>query len=175
MAVGVALFEGLYSAAEGKPASVVVRDAVVSGALTYVGARFLPPVESAAAQVLTRQTARQAAREAGELLGQRALPPRILLTQRRLEHIVQRHWPTSGTSVFEQPAGKFLPGMTAMRLREMLRIAGERGVWQPARGMRLQVEYNFGQVIGVDRYGRPATRLRMILDPNGEVVTAYPY
>ncbi|GIV19598.1 MAG: hypothetical protein KatS3mg023_1349 [Armatimonadota bacterium] len=57
----------------------------------------------------------------------------------------------------------------------MLRIAGERGVWQPARGMRLQVEYNFGQVIGVDRYGRPATRLRMILEPSGEVVTAYPY
>ncbi len=39
MAAGVALFEGLYSAAEGKPASVVVRDAVVSGALAYVGGR----------------------------------------------------------------------------------------------------------------------------------------
>lgn len=63
VAAGVALFEGLYSAAEGKPASVVVRDAVVSGALAYVGGRLLPQVESAAAQMLVRQGAKRAAKE----------------------------------------------------------------------------------------------------------------
>lgn len=57
----------------------------------------------------------------------------------------------------------------------MLRVASERGTWQPARGMRMKIEYDFGQVIGLDRYGRPATRLRVIVEPGGEVITTYPY
>jgi len=76
IAAGVALFEGLYSAAEGKPASVVVRDAVVSGALAYVGGRFLPQVESAAAQMLVRQGVKQAAREFPGSLSQALPAPR---------------------------------------------------------------------------------------------------
>ena len=57
----------------------------------------------------------------------------------------------------------------------MFRAANERGTWQPARGTRLKIEYDFGQVIGVDRYGHPATRLRVIIEPSSEVITAYPY
>lgn len=104
-----------------------------------------------------------------------ALPPRVFLTQRRLEHIVHRHWATTGTSAFEPAAGKFIPGMTARGLREMIRTASERGIWKPARGSRIQIEYNFGQVIGTDRYGNPATRIRIIIEPSGEVVTAFPF
>jgi hypothetical protein len=97
----------------------------------------------------------------------------VFLTQKRLEHIVERHWSTSGHST--PPTGKFIAGMTARRLKEMIRIAAEGGTWQPARGRRLQIEYDFGHTIGVDRYRNPATRLRVIVKPDGEVVTAYPF
>ena len=97
----------------------------------------------------------------------------MFLTQERLEHIVERHWSTSGHNT--PPAGKFIAGMTARRLKEMIRIAAEGGTWQPARGRRLQIEYDFGHTIGVDRYRNPATRLRVIVEPDGEVVTAYPF
>ena len=124
---------------------------------------------------LRRHGARQAAREGLQRVAQprAALPPRVFLTQKRLEHIVERHWATSGHNT--PPAGKFMAGMTARRLKEMIRIAAEGGTWQPARGRRLQIEYDFGHTIGVDRYRNPATRLLVIVEPDGEVVTAYPF
>jgi len=132
-------------------------------------------VAEEASETIGKQFARQAAREGSQHAGQprAALPPQVFLTQERLEHIVERHWSTSGHNT--PPAGKFIAGMTARRLKEMIRIAAEGGTWQPARGRRLQIEYDFGHTIGVDRYRNPATRLRVIVNPDGEVVTAYPF
>jgi len=35
-------------------------------------------------------------------------------------------------------------------------------------------EYDFGRAIGTDMSGNPANTLRVVLEPNGTVVTAFP-
>jgi hypothetical protein len=144
------------------------------GIIPYVG-DVAKAGKAGHAVALATRGARQVAREGLQRVAQprAALPPRVFLTQKRLEHIVERHWATSGHNT--PPAGKFMAGMTARRLKEMIRIAAEGGTWQPARGRRLQIEYDFGHTIGVDWYRNPATRLRVIVEPDGEVVTAYPF
>lgn len=34
--------------------------------------------------------------------------------------------------------------------------------------------YDFGQIIGTSRYGKSATRLKVVIDKNNELVTAFP-
>jgi hypothetical protein len=36
-------------------------------------------------------------------------------------------------------------------------------------------EYDFGRQIGVDISGNPATRIRVVVRPDGTVVTAFPF
>jgi hypothetical protein len=36
-------------------------------------------------------------------------------------------------------------------------------------------EYHFGRIIGVTTKGKPAYRLRVIINPNGTVKTAFPF
>lgn len=95
------------------------------------------------------------------------------LTQEGLEHIVLRHWATSGAT----GAGKFLAGTTARSLKGLISQALEQGVARAntaGRAGRI-VEYDFGRQIGVSIGGGAATRLRVVLSPNGTVVTAFPY
>jgi hypothetical protein len=129
-----------------------------------------------ASEQLGRQGARQAAQEGLQQVAQprAALPPRVFLTQKRLEHIVERHWATSGHNT--PSAGKFMAGMTARRLKDMIKMAAERGVWYPDPRIprRRRIEYDFGWQIGVDQFQYPATRIRVVVEPTGEVVTAFP-
>ena len=95
------------------------------------------------------------------------------LTQEGLEHIVLRHWATSGAKA----AGKFLPGTSARSLKGLISQALEQGAVRANTAGRAGqiVEYNFGRQIGVSMSGGPATRLRVVLSPDGTVITAFPY
>jgi RHS repeat-associated protein len=95
------------------------------------------------------------------------------LTQEGLEHIVLRHWATSGA----QGAGKFLAGTTARSLKGLINQALEQGAVRANTAGRAGqiVEYDFGRQIGVSISGGAATRLRVVLSSDGTVVTAFPY
>jgi len=114
--------------------------------------------------------AARAARLLEDAAAARALPQGSRLTQEGLEHIVERHWFTSGA----QGAGKFAEGTTARGLRDMISEAVSRGGSTPGRFGRTQFEYDFGRAIGTDIGGNSASRLRVVVEPNGEEVTAFP-
>jgi len=105
--------------------------------------------------------------------GAAQLAPQIRLTQKGLEHIVGRHWASSGAS----KAGKFLEGTRAAELRTMI----DQAVWQgTSRANTLGragtiFEHNFGRQIGVDMGGNAASSLRVVTSPAGEVITAFPF
>jgi len=100
-------------------------------------------------------------------------PRQIVLTRWALRHIQQRHWPDSSA----QGAGKFAPGITEESLRDMLNEAVANGrsreniYGRPGR----VYEYDFDRVIGIKSNGHPATRLRVVINPRGQVVTAFPF
>ncbi len=95
------------------------------------------------------------------------------LTQQGLEHIVARHWFTSGA----KGAGKFAEGMTARSLKEMIQTTTTQGVFRANTFGRAGTiaEYNFGRVIGTTSGGAPASSMRVVLNPNGNVITAFPF
>ncbi len=100
-------------------------------------------------------------------------PPTVKLLQKDLEHIVLRHWPTSGA----RGAGKFAEGTTAQTLLDMIKKAVDKGVSRPNTLNRPGTifEYDFGRKIGVSISGNPATRIRVVIRPNGTVLTAFPF
>ncbi len=103
------------------------------------------------------------------LLG--AAPAR--LTQQGLEHIVARHWFSSGA----KGAGKFLEGTTVRSLTEMIETATTQGTFRVNTFNRLGTiaEYNFSTVIGSTSGGAPASSLRVVIGTNGNVITAFPF
>jgi hypothetical protein len=90
-----------------------------------------------------------------------------------LRHIQQRHWPDSPA----QGAGKFAPGITEESLREMINEAVANGRYREnTHGRPGEVyEYDFGHPIGITINGSPASRLRVVVKPNRQVVTAFPF
>ncbi len=125
--------------------------------------------ESAEAKVVKEGVA--VAEKAATAVTTRALGFTPRLTQQGLEHIVLRHWATSGA----KGAGKFLSGTTAKMLKSMIQeAAASCRTLTSSRFGRLILEYDFGRQIGIDIAGNVATRLRVIVESTGEVVTAFP-
>jgi hypothetical protein len=95
------------------------------------------------------------------------------LSQERLDHIVFRHWPGSQTA----NAGHFAEGMTVRNLTGMIDATVRGGAFRPNTGGRPGTifEHNFGPTIGTNAGGRATSRLRVVVDPNGNVITAFPY
>jgi hypothetical protein len=106
-------------------------------------------------------------------LGLQAPNPTATLTQGGLEHIVARHWATSSA----KGAGKFVEGTTARSLRNMINETVENGASRSNTfGRPGQIfEYNFGRQIGTNIDGSVSTQLRVVVGPNGQVITAFPY
>ena len=105
-----------------------------------------------------------------------AAPPsadQVVLTERALAHIHQRHWPDSDAP----GAGKYSPGITDDALRSMISEAVQNGrVRRNTNGRPGWLfEYNFHRQIGTAIDGGPATRLRVVVNSRGEVITAFPY
>jgi len=99
--------------------------------------------------------------------------PHAELTPNGLQHIIDRHWPTSGA----KGAGKFAAGTTGESLRVLIDEAVAKGKSRPnTQGRPGQIfEYDFGRKIGVDLFGAPTSKLRVVVSPAQEVVTAFPY
>ena len=97
----------------------------------------------------------------------------VKLSRWALRHIQQRHWPDSPA----QGAGKFAPGITEDSLREMINEAVANGRYREnTHGRPGEVyEYDFGRPIGITINGSPASRLRVVVNPRGQVVTAFPF
>jgi hypothetical protein len=97
----------------------------------------------------------------------------ITLNERALRHIQLRHWPDSPAP----GAGKFAPGITEESLREMISEAVANGhSRENTHGRSGEIyEYDFGRPIGTTINGGPASRLRVVINTRGQVVTAFPF
>lgn len=97
---------------------------------------------------------------------------RFKLSQKRLEHIVERHWPESDAP----EAGKFSEGIRGKDLVRMIKETAQKGKWKPQTPGRAgrPMEYEFPDAIGVNRSGLPSKILRVVVDAAGWVITAYP-
>lgn len=98
---------------------------------------------------------------------------RVIVSQRAIRHIEERHWPDSPAP----GAGKFAPGITEDSLRQLVSQAVANGrIRQNSHGRPGQIyEYDFGRPIGITIEGRPAYRLRVVVNRWNELVTAFPF
>jgi RHS repeat-associated protein len=92
------------------------------------------------------------------------------LTQAALEHIMARHWASSNAI----RTGKFTPGTTARELKNLINEAVHKATPQSSRYNRQVFEYDFGRTIGTTSNGVPTSRIRVVLDAAGKVITAFP-
>jgi hypothetical protein len=102
-----------------------------------------------------------------------AVADRVIITQRAIRHIEERHWPDSPA----QGAGKFSPGITEDSLKQLVGEAVANGrIRRNTHGRPGQLyEYDFGHPIGVTIDGRPAYRLRVVVNRWNQLVTAFPF
>ncbi len=100
-------------------------------------------------------------------------PGQVIVTQRAIRHVEERHWPDSSA----QGAGKFSPGITEDSFRQLVGEAVANGrVRQNSHGRPGQIyEYDFGHPIGMNIEGRPAYRLRVVVNQRNQLVTAFPF
>lgn len=97
----------------------------------------------------------------------------VSISERAIHHIMARHWPDSSAA----GAGKYAPGMTVDLLRQMVDETVENGRSREntnGRPGRIY-EYDFGHPIGIKMNGRPAYRLRVVVNDRNELVTAFPF
>jgi len=97
----------------------------------------------------------------------------VRITKKSLEHIISRHWSASEA----QGAGKFSDEITVNVLKEMIETTVAQGKLRPnTHGRPGQIaEYDFKKPIGTTINGYPATRLRVVIAPNDNIITAFPY
>jgi|SRR5580704_2572587 hypothetical protein len=100
-------------------------------------------------------------------------PGQVVVTQRAIRHIEDRHWPDSPA----QGAGKFASGITEDSLRQLVNEAVAHGrVRHNTNGRPGQIyEFDFGHPIGIAIDGRPAYRLRVVVNKWNQLVTAFPF
>jgi hypothetical protein len=100
-------------------------------------------------------------------------PGPVIVTQRAIRHVEERHWPDSPA----QGAGKFSPGITEDSFRQLVGEAVAKGrVRQNSHGRPGQIyEYDFGHPIGIAIDGRAAYRLRVVVNQRNQLVTAFPF
>lgn len=97
----------------------------------------------------------------------------IKFTTESIGHILVRH----GANSAAQSAGKFALGTTRSQLKNMILTTVQRGISRANTAGRAGsiVEYNFGRIIGVNANGRLTSKVRVILNTAGELITSYPY
>lgn len=95
------------------------------------------------------------------------------LSQQRLDHIIARHWHGSQTA----NAGHFASGTTGRGLTSMIDDTVRGGTFRPNTAGRPGTifEHDLGRTIGTNAAGNSTSRLRVVVDPSGNVITAFPY
>jgi len=106
-------------------------------------------------------------------LAAREAPRPAYLSASALFHIMARHGPESRAP----GAGKFAPGTSAAEIRAMITAAVRAGTPRPDTGGRPDTlyDYRFSAPIGTSIDGRPTRWLRVVVAPDGYIVTAYPH
>ncbi len=141
----------------------------VGGLVVDTAAAAVPVVPGGAgAAIKAGRTGAKVAKTAGLLeAGTRS----ARLTQRGLDHIVLRHFASSGV----KGTGRFSSGTNLKQLRSMIATALESGsVRANTRGRPGKiVEHTFDHVIGTTGKGATAKTLRVVVK-DGQVVTAFP-
>jgi hypothetical protein len=99
--------------------------------------------------------------------------PSVIIDLRAIRHVMERHWPDSPAP----GAGKYASGMTVSLLQQMVNEAVINGrLRHNTNGRPGQIyEYDFGRPIGIKINGRPAYRLRVVVNDRNELVTAFPF
>lgn len=105
-----------------------------------------------------------------------SVPRKPRLTNERLGHIWKGHSPSSNA----KGKGKFAKNTTKRDMRRMVNKATKYGNSRPnsttqGRQGGTIYEYKFPKAIGVNGKGQKTNRLRVVVSPNGKVVTAFPY
>jgi len=97
----------------------------------------------------------------------------VNITQKSLEHIIARHWSASDA----QGAGKFSKEITVTVLKDLIETTATQGTFRAnTHGRPGKIaEYDFGRAIGTTINGSSATHLRIVIAPNGNIITAFPY
>jgi hypothetical protein len=97
----------------------------------------------------------------------------VIINQRAIRHIMERHWPDSSAS----GAGKYAPGTTVDLLKQMVNEAVANGRSRHnTNGRSGQIyEYDFGRPIGIKTNGSPAYRIRVVVNDRNQLVTAFPF
>lgn len=90
-----------------------------------------------------------------------------------ISHIIERHWYNAKTS---PPTSRFPRDMTVKKLDQIATYTIQKGIrYSSKNGNGNSVhEYTFKSTIGTTTQGRPARTLRVVLNPRGEIVTAFP-
>jgi RHS repeat-associated protein len=92
------------------------------------------------------------------------------LTGERLGHIIQRH--AYGTTA--KHAGKFAKGADIVGLIKKA-VNSDATVIKPGRDGKIMFEATFDTPIGTNISGAVATKLRVIVESDGRIITAYPF
>ncbi|SDL40554.1 DUF6443 domain-containing protein [Siphonobacter aquaeclarae] len=102
-----------------------------------------------------------------------ARPSAIALTQRALEHVISRHWPTSAAT----NAGKFAQNISEDGLKEMVEIARAQGTIRANTHGRagIIIEHTFEHIIGINIQGSSTSSIRIIVGDSGNLITAFPF
>jgi len=90
-----------------------------------------------------------------------------------IAHIKERHWHNAKAS---PPTSHFPRDMSVKKLDQLATQTIRKGVSYPSKnGNGYSVhEYTFKNTIGTTTQGKPARTLRVVLNPRGEIVTAFP-
>ncbi len=94
------------------------------------------------------------------------------ISARAMQHILARHGPESDAP----GAGKYAPGTTPDMIRAMITEAVQRGRASRNTNGRPGTLYDYGfpNDIGATIDGRPTRRIRVVVAPDGSVITAFP-
>lgn len=95
----------------------------------------------------------------------------LTITQERIQHIADRHLNKNK----HLDATKFSPHLNEEKVVKMIRrtVANPRTQWQTTNE-KYTAEYTYKKPIGVDKNGHEAKLLRVVIAPNGYLITAHP-
>jgi RHS repeat-associated protein len=90
--------------------------------------------------------------------------------KRGLEHIVARHWWSTGV----EGVSKFAKNIGGKELKNLIKEASLSGEAWRVEGKSRVLEANLGKVIGTDMTGKETSWIRIVVDEAGKVISAYP-
>jgi hypothetical protein len=88
-----------------------------------------------------------------------------------VSHIKQRHWHNVNLN---PPTSRFNRSMTSGKLHSMAMRTIGNGKTMPSKNKNKVHEYRFRKPIGKATNGKNAFTLRVVTNPKGEIVTAFP-